>query len=51
MLEPAGTIVLETEQLTMQGGSALKAADLPLSQGNAGSIDGGEERMAPRNPS
>jgi filamentous hemagglutinin family protein len=34
----AGTIVLETEQLTMQGGSALKAADLPLSQGNAGSI-------------
>ena len=34
----AGTIVLETEQLTMQGGSALKSADLPLSQGNAGSI-------------
>ena len=35
---PAGTIVLETQQLTMQGGSALKAADLPLSQGNAGNI-------------
>jgi filamentous hemagglutinin family protein len=35
---PAGTILIETQQFTMQGGSALKAADDPQSRGNAGSI-------------
>jgi len=35
---PAGTILIETQQLTMHGGSALKAADAPQSRGNAGSI-------------
>ena len=35
---PAGTILLETQQLTMQRGSVLRAADLPLSHGDAGSI-------------
>jgi hypothetical protein len=34
----AGTILLESQQLTMQGGSVLRAADLPLSRGDAGSI-------------
>jgi large exoprotein involved in heme utilization and adhesion len=34
----AGSIFLETQQLTMQGGSSLRAADRPTSQGNAGSI-------------
>lgn len=34
----AGSVLVETEQLTMQGGSALKAADLPTSKGNAGNI-------------
>ena len=34
----AGAILMETEQLTMRSGSILESADLPLSQGNAGSI-------------
>lgn len=33
-----GSVLLETQQLTMQGGSRLRSADLPTSQGNAGSI-------------
>ena len=35
---PAGSILLETQQLTMQGGSSLRSGDLPTSRGDAGSI-------------
>src|SRR4029078_12905594 len=35
---PAGAILIESQQLTMEGGSQLKASDAPLSRGNAGSI-------------